>query len=83
MQNERGIELKKNRTCVKCGSQKVVRIADNASVQIRLGTMLRTYAEPYVCCECGYTEMWAPQDKLEQIYDEYKWTEKFDWSQKL
>ena len=75
--------MKNSRTCVKCGSPKVVRLADNGAFQIPLGMVNRTYAEPYVCCDCGYMEIWAPKNKLEQIYDEYKWTEKFDWSKKL
>jgi len=68
--------LKNSRTCVKCGSKRVVQLAENGSIEIGLGMLDRTYAEPYVCCDCGYMEMWAPKHRLEKIYDKYGWTQK-------
>ena len=65
--------MKKTGICSKCGGDRVVKVNDFGDVQIPLGFVGRTWAQGFICCSCGYLELWAPEDKLEQIYKEYQW----------
>ena len=77
--------MKHSRICVKCGSDRLVKVPHDSfmgqmGVGIPLGIMSTAVCECYVCCSCGYAELWVPEKKLDKLYEEYGWTRKQNWS---
>ncbi|HNX16604.1 MAG TPA: hypothetical protein PKO28_04525 [Bacilli bacterium] len=66
--------MKNTKVCPKCHSENIVRydefFGQSASNQ---GTFLRTSMfsgvnlRIYVCCNCGYSEIWVDEEDLEKV----------------
>ena len=68
--------MKKNRTCPKCGGTRVIEIGEFGNLWMRTGLVGHTRVDCCVCCDCGYLELWTPEESLDKLYETYKWTVK-------
>ncbi len=69
--------MKNGKSCPKCGSEKIIKApgefcGPNGAVRISMGLFAGAVADCFVCCACGYTELWMPGEKLEDIEWEYR-----------
>ena len=65
--------MKNSGVCVKCGSDRVVKVNSMEDLKIPLGLVGRMRPNGLICCDCGYIELWAPEFDLEKLYKEYQW----------
>ena len=62
--------MKNSRRCPKCGSADVARcksVARGAYDQVPAGAAAKADVERWICCACGYCELWADPAKLDQL----------------
>ena len=64
--------MKNSRRCPKCGGADVIRAAtavDGAYDKLQAGVFKNAKTERWVCCSCGYFELWGDPERLEQLRD--------------
>ena len=67
--------MKNTRICIKCNSEKVVRISNaewSGGNKIIISSMRRVPVTRFLCTECGYSEEWVESEKnLELIKEKF------------
>ena len=76
MNREVAERMKHSGTCSKCGSGKIACVPEGAfagyhGVMVTLSAFTGVRAACIICCSCGHTELWMPEDKLGRIYKKY------------
>ena len=71
--------MRDSKKCVKCGSERVVRIAGNVgpygsgnNIQIGMTTLSAFPVDRYICVDCGYAEEWIAKATLKKAEEELK-----------
>lgn len=62
--------MKNSGQCPKCGGTDVVRCktaANGAHDRIPVGLFGQAGMERWVCCSCGYCELWVDEASLEEV----------------
>jgi len=62
--------MKDSKRCPKCGSTDVVRckaVVNGAYDRIQTGAFAQADLYRWVCCACGFCELWADEAELDKI----------------
>ncbi|WP_298030134.1 hypothetical protein [uncultured Dysosmobacter sp.] len=62
--------MKNSRKCPKCGSTDIVcckAVVKGAYDRIQRGIVAQADTDRWVCCACGYCELWVDQEALKDL----------------
>ena len=62
--------MKNTRKCPKCGGTDIVRckaVVNGAYDRIQRGIIAQANTDRWVCCDCGYCELWVDQAALKDL----------------
>ena len=64
--------MKNSRRCPKCGGAEVIRCktaVNGAYDKLQAGVFRMVQTDRWVCCSCGYCELWADPEHMNELKD--------------